>query len=343
MPPKANRQKSAKAKPKKVTAKRARDDTSVTTVKVNEKKRASSSKSVTADSNETKTLSPLTTDPKADPDDCDLCFCDHVRKTCPGELAAAFGCCLITNAEEELRALYRSAPFVHDGSAIEINNWATGASKHAVHTLFIGGEGGSGKTRAALQCPKFYRAKYGQLKQDDVLTVFIKVSRENIVHWNKALEEKDEDTKKAVKVMKDMWKKKEEEYKGLYGTYQSNDFLEVCIKECTTEKVTLRRLRAMQCHDWLCGFIKDAVPFTSGMKSKNLFKTAFIVLDEVSWCPWIYRAVNGNPTDEGHISKHFGEGTSFAEKYRFICPTRVSTFLISDMINSPDPIYSVSM
>ncbi|CAD2221805.1 hypothetical protein AGDE_16778 [Angomonas deanei] len=141
--------------------------------------------------------------------------------------------------------------------------------------------------------------------------------------------------------MKDMWKKKKQEYKGLYGTYQSNDFLEVCIEECTTHKVALRRLRAMQCHDWLCGFIKDTVPFSLGMKSKKRFKAAFIVLDEISWCPWIYRAVNA--TDRNCISKCFKGDTSFAEKYRFICPTRVSPFLISDMFDSPDPIYSVSM
>ncbi|CAD2214079.1 hypothetical protein AGDE_14854 [Angomonas deanei] len=276
-------------------------------------------------------------------DDC--CFCEYVRKNCKKEVATPFGSCLITEDEAELRQLSCFGDYVFDESReiIDIKNWARGEWERSTHTLSIGGESGSGKTRAALQCANFYRGKHTELKQDDVLTVYIKVSAEGTKHWNEHVEEKDEETKKGAKIMRVMYEQNDAECKSRHVTYQSTAFLEECIKNSATDGVALRKLRAAQCHDWVCSVINQIVRCPSGMKSKNKFKAAFIVLDEIGSCPWIYKAVNGVSTDREYISKCFRGDTSFAEEVRFVCATTASESLFRDMCSTPGTFYAITM
>ncbi|CAD2222017.1 hypothetical protein AGDE_14119 [Angomonas deanei] len=231
------------------------------------------------------------------------CFGEYVR----GEYRNAnFGCCVVTNCEDELDLLYKSGDYIDDWGAemTEIDKWIQGKYMRTMHTLSIGGESGSGKTRAALHGANFCSWARNGRKREDILTVYIKVSRESTNTWNSDVEDKDVFTRKAVRIMQEMWDKNEE-YKRLFPECKSHAFLEECIKSSAVERNDLRRLRAVLCHDWLCRVIKKATQFQGWLGSNNPFKVAFIVLDEVESCPWLYNAVNGNSTDSDYISKFF--------------------------------------
>ncbi|CAD2214078.1 hypothetical protein, conserved [Angomonas deanei] len=271
------------------------------------------------------------------------CFCDYVRRFFYDDTGKRFGCCLITNAHEELK--HQSGDFV-DETADEIEqikDWTVGELARSTNTLSIGGESGSGKTRAALQCANFYSVGVGGVREEDVLTVYIKLSETIVKHWNTDVENTDATTRNAAKAMQRMYEKNDGVYKYLYETYQSNAFLEECIRNSTTEKNDLRYLRAAQCHDWLCKIIKESVCFVNGLKSKNKFKAAFVVLDEIAVCPWIYKAVNGNSIDLDYISKFFKDDTSFTEKLRFVCATTATESIFREMCSSPGDFHAVTM
>ncbi|EPY16587.1 hypothetical protein AGDE_16697 [Angomonas deanei] len=262
------------------------------------------------------------------------CFAEYVRRWC---LDARFGCCVVTNCMNELDLIDKSGSFADGWGAemTEIDKWTQGENMRTMHTLSIGGESGSGKTRAALRCANCCLWSKNGLKREDILTVYIKVSRENTEHWNVELEERDDFTKKAMKTMKDIWEKRKE-YRDSFDTYRCNAFLEACIQDpASCNKHDLQYLRAALCRDWLCGVIKRVTKFQGRLGSNHPFRIAFIVLDEVASCPWIYRAVNGNSTDGDYIPKHFWDDTSFAKKYRFICVSTATEPIFRTFCTTP--------
>ncbi|EPY19741.1 hypothetical protein AGDE_15090 [Angomonas deanei] len=182
-----------------------------------------------------------------------------------------------------------------------------------------------------------------QLGHNEVLTVYIKVRDKDNLHWKRELEEKDDYTNRAVEIMKDIWGKKKE-YRDTFDTYRCNAFLEVCIRDpAACNKHDLQHLRAVLCHDWLCGVIKCKTVFQGSLRSNNPFKVAFIVLDEVASCPWIYSAVNGNSIDGDYISNYFRDDTSFAEEYRFICVSTATEPIFREMGSTPGTFNPVIM
>ncbi|CAD2218323.1 hypothetical protein, conserved [Angomonas deanei] len=266
-------------------------------------------------------------------------FCQHVRRTC----IKKYGSCLITNNKPELKWL--SGKFIVEkcDEIDSIRGWAGGKLTRTEVTLSIGGESGSGKTRAALQCVRFYRkSKTPQerrtLSADHFLIVYLKVNGESNKHWNNAVAEKHED---AMKTMERLWV---EGWRGSYDTYKTAEFLEICMRKVTeSEKHALRSLRAALCHHWICRRIAEGTQFKSSFESKNPFKVAFIVLDEVAACPWLYKAVNGVSTDGEYVPAYFSGTTGFARKYRFICVSTASDSIFRDMRSTPGAFEPVTM
>ncbi|CAD2215347.1 hypothetical protein, conserved [Angomonas deanei] len=141
--------------------------------------------------------------------------------------------------------------------------------------------------------------------------------------------------------MQEMWDKNEE-YKRLFPECKSHAFLEVCIKN-SADKNSLRYLRVAQGCKWVCETIRQDAEFPYTMKSKKPFDVAFIVLDEIGSCPWLYKAVNGNSTDGAYITKFFTDDTSFAKKYQFICSTTTSESIFRNLCTSPGQFNAVTM
>ncbi|CAD2221127.1 hypothetical protein AGDE_15089 [Angomonas deanei] len=104
-------------------------------------------------------------------------FGEYVRDTYHKEI---FGCCVITNATDQLGTL--SGKFIENaGDEMHaISEWVNPEKSKVTrveHTLSIGGESGSGKTRAALQCAKLIEGRgEGDEADKDYLTVYIKLS-----------------------------------------------------------------------------------------------------------------------------------------------------------------------
>ncbi|CAD2217466.1 hypothetical protein AGDE_17195 [Angomonas deanei] len=203
-------------------------------------------------------------------------FADYVRRQC---LDARFDCCVLTNCGDELDLLCKSGDYIEEGGAemTQIKGWANGEEgKRSMYTLSIGGESGSGKTRSALQCAKFYRTKHSSVQQQNVLTVYIKVSRENTNVWDPDMEDKDEFTLKAARIMQDMWDKSEK-YKRSFPKCKSNAFLEECIKNSATDGVALRHLRVAQGYKWVCDTIKKTQisPSYWNRRSPSMLRSSF--------------------------------------------------------------------
>ncbi|CAD2221573.1 hypothetical protein, conserved [Angomonas deanei] len=268
-------------------------------------------------------------------------FADHVRRTCKD---IRFDCCVVTSCRNELALLCESRVYIQEGGTEmdQIKGWAKGEEgKRSDFTLSIGGESGSGKTRAALQCASFYRTKNPSVQEENVLTVYIKVGNVSTDQWDVDVEAKDEFTRKAARIMQEMWDKNEE-YKRLFPQCKSHAFLEVCIKN-SADKNSLRYLRVAQGCKWVCDAIRQDAKFPYTMKSKKPFDVAFIVLDEIGSCPWLYKAVNGNSTDGAYITKFFTDDTSFAKKYQFICSTTASESIFRNLCTSPGQFNAVTM
>ncbi|CAD2219408.1 hypothetical protein, conserved [Angomonas deanei] len=265
-----------------------------------------------------------------------------MRRKC---LDARFDCCVVTNCGDELDLLYNSGVYIQEWGTemTQIKGWANGEEgKWPKYTLSIGGESGSGKTRAALQCASFYRTKNPSVQEENVLTVYIKVGNVNTKQWDLDVEAKNEFTEKAARIMQEMWDKNEE-YKRLFPKCKSHAFMEECIKKSATEKNALRYLRVAQGCKWVCETIRQHAQFPYTMKSKKPFDIAFIVLDEIGSCPWLYKAVNGNSTDGAYITKFFTDDTSFAKKYQFICSTTASESIFRNLCTSPGQFNAVTM
>ncbi|CAD2220005.1 hypothetical protein AGDE_13955 [Angomonas deanei] len=266
-------------------------------------------------------------------------FCQHVRRTG----IKKYGSCLITNNETELALL--SGDFIDEkcDEIGRIKRWAGGKLERTGVTLSIGGESGCGKTRAALQCAQFRREskkpeEQSALSDDQFLIVYLKVNGESNKHWNNAVADKHED---AMKTMERLWN---EGCRGSYDTYKTTEFLEVCMQEVPEEdKHALRSLRAALCHHWICGRIAEITQFDLSLESKNPFEIAFIVLDEVAACPWLYKAVNRVSTDTQYVPNYFSGSTSFAGEYRFICVSTASESILRDMRSTPGAFEPVTM
>ncbi|EPY23293.1 hypothetical protein AGDE_12913 [Angomonas deanei] len=268
-------------------------------------------------------------------------FADHVRRTCKDK---RFDCCVVTSCGNELALLCKAGVYIEEGGTemAQIKGWAEGEEgKRSYFTLSIGGESGSGKTRAALQCASFYRTKNSSVPEENVLTVYIKVGNVSTATWYLDVEAKDEFTRKAARIMQEMWDKNEE-YKRLFPKCKSHAFLDVCIKN-SADKNDLRYLRVAQGCKWVCETIRQDAKFPYTMKSKKPFDIAFIVLDEIGSCPWLYKAVNGNSTDGAYITKFFTDDTSFAKKYQFICSTTASESIFRNLCTSPGQFNAVTM
>ncbi|CAD2222385.1 hypothetical protein AGDE_16543 [Angomonas deanei] len=269
-------------------------------------------------------------------------FADHVRRTRKDN---RFDCCVVTNCGNELDLLWESGVYIQERGTemAQIRGWAEGEEgKRSEFTLSIGGESGSGKTRAAHQCASFYRTKNPSVQKENVLTVYIKVGNETTSQWYLDVEAKDEFTRKAARIMQEMWNKNEE-YKRLFPECKSHAFLEECIKNSAADKNDLRRLRVAQGYKWVCETMRQHAKFPYTMKSKKPFDVAFIVLDEIGSCPWLYKAVNGNSTDGAYITKFFTDDTSFAKKYQFICSTTASESIFRNLCTSPGQFNAVTM
>ncbi|CAD2222034.1 hypothetical protein AGDE_16826 [Angomonas deanei] len=269
-------------------------------------------------------------------------FADHVRRTRNDK---RFDCCVVTNCGNELNLLCKSGVFIQERGTemAQIKGWAKGEEgKRSDFTLSIGGESGSGKTRAALQCASFYRTKNSSVQEENVLTIYIKVGNESTDNWYLDVEAKDEFTKKAARIMQEMWDKNEE-YKRLFPKCNSHAFLEECIKKSAADKNALRYLRVAQGCKWVCETIRQHANFPYTMKSKKPFDVAFIVPDEIGSYPWLYKAVNGNSTDGAYITNFFTDDTSFAEKYQFICSTTASESIFRNLCTSPGQFNAVTM
>ncbi|CAD2222383.1 hypothetical protein ADEAN_000992700 [Angomonas deanei] len=212
-------------------------------------------------------------------------FAEHLRATCLKEI---FGCCVITNAPDQLDTL--SGNFVHDGSdeMDRISSWLNGKAdgNRVEYTLSIGGESGSGKTRAALQCAKRLegRREYGS-DDSDYLTVYIKLSKED--------DETLKDKNVASYFLKGGDREAAVDYIETHDLRSAKDVDELIRHSDKTygEDYILTAIRARLCFDFVRRKIYEITGY-SIFHAERKFKQVFFVFDEAAACPWVYRSVN---------------------------------------------------
>ncbi|CAD2218672.1 hypothetical protein AGDE_16038 [Angomonas deanei] len=195
-------------------------------------------------------------------------FAGHVRNTCRKEI---FGCCVITNDLDQLREL--SGKFVKDKSTEmqDITSWANGECRVG-YTLSIGGESGSGKTRAALQCAKLIKDRKEDSEADkDYLTVYIKLSKDDnqdLLHDKVASyfpEPAEGDAAAEFAKAKKLTNAKAVDR--LLGKGNAPD----------NERNVLRVIRARLCYEFVRRKIFEITEY-SVFKSKKAFKQVFLFL-----------------------------------------------------------------
>ncbi|CAD2221125.1 hypothetical protein AGDE_15068 [Angomonas deanei] len=262
-------------------------------------------------------------------------FGDYVRKM----RAEPFGCCLVTDNTDQLKTL--SEKFVKDGSPeiTAISKWVNGSldgvDKSRVHyTLSVGGESGSGKTHAALQCVNFLNVE----NKDplDYLVVYIKLcSTDNsqavgaAVKWYCEFRPEHKRLAKAVgKRLKDA---------------MSVDKLMARVPKYSVLRSILRALRAYLWYDVIQSRIRAIVHHDGDLRAERQFKRVFFVLDEVAACPWIYRSVNRAATGKISVQKLFSERTNFGENFQIICCSTVNKTAFQDMLSTPSFFFPVIM
>ncbi|CAD2217886.1 hypothetical protein, conserved [Angomonas deanei] len=263
-------------------------------------------------------------------------FAEHLRATCLKEI---FGCCVITNAPDQLDTL--SGKFIDNAGdeMSHISDWINPSrdAGRVEYTLSIGGESGSGKTRAALQCAKLIEGRKENDKADkDYLTVYIKLSEEDDQTLSKELIASYFDTKEDKEAAENYITKN-----GIKGAQSVDDHMR---REDTTkeDRNRLRIIRARLCADLVRRKIKEITEY-SVFDAKIKFKQVFFVFDEAASCPWIYRSVNQVLGGKLTLSELFGQQNPFAEKIKVVCCSTANEAVFRNMLSTQGAFYPVIM
>ncbi|EPY21613.1 hypothetical protein AGDE_13956 [Angomonas deanei] len=258
-------------------------------------------------------------------------FVEYVRNTCRKEI---FGCCVITNDQDQLREL--SGKFITDFSTEmqHIATWANGENRVG-HTLSIGGESGSGKTRAALQCAKLLKGRDSNGGDDkDYLTVYIKLSKDDdqdLLHSKVAsyfaTREEGDAAAEFAKAKK-------------LTNATTVDRLLGEGSEPDNERKMLRLIRARLCFEFVRRKINEITGY-SVFKSKKAFKQVFFVFDEAGICPWVYRSVNQVSSEGNTLASFFNHQKEFSDNFMVVCCSTATQGLYRNMLSTQssfDPV-----